>query len=213
MTSHTLPDISDSAPRVATSADAAVITGVLTDAFGSDPIWATWAFPGHHAPSELRRAVFRILIEGALRFEWVWLTPGDTATSVWFPPGESELTPRQEAALDALLRDSLGTGAGRILRSFEQFETARPQAHHYYLSLVGTDPRHAAHGYGQKLLSANLRLLDCDGAPAYLEADDALVPLYQRYGFRVTGRFELPDGPGVNSMWRPAAAARHLGVR
>ena len=163
MTSHTLPDISDSAPRVATSADAAIITGVLTDAFGSDPIWGTWAFPGHHAPSELRRAVFRILIEGALRFAWVWLTPGDTATSVWFPPGESELTPRQEAALDALLRDSLGTGAGRILRSFEQFETARPQAQHYYLSLLGTDPRHAAHGYGR---SCSAPICGCSTATA-----------------------------------------------
>jgi GNAT superfamily N-acetyltransferase len=131
----------------------------------------------------------------------------------WFPPDESELTPRQEAALDALLRDSLGTGAGRILRSFEQFETARPRARHYYLSLLGTHPRHAAQGYGRQLLSANLRLLDVDGAPAYLEVDDALVPFYQRYGFRVTRRFELPGGPGVNSMWRPAAAAKHLGVR
>jgi hypothetical protein len=56
-------------------------------------------------------------------------------------------------------------------------------------------------------------LLDLDGAPAYLEADDSLVPLHQRNGFRVTGRFELPDGPGVNSMWRPAAAAEHPAVK
>lgn len=42
-----LPDLRPEAfaPRVATEADADVVTRVLVDAFRGDPMWGTWAFP------------------------------------------------------------------------------------------------------------------------------------------------------------------------
>src|SRR5437868_1776431 len=47
------------------------------------------------------------------------------------------------------------------------------------------------------------------GMLAYLEASNpANVPLYERYGFRVAGAFDLPDsGPRVHMMWRERASA------
>src|SRR5437868_3620424 len=54
-----------------------------------------------------------------------------------------------------------------------------------------------------------LTAIDAAGMPAYLEASNpANVPLYERYGFRVAGAFDLPDsGPRVHTMWRERASA------
>ena len=42
---------------------------------------------------------------------------------------------------------------------------------------------------------------------------DGLVPLYERFGFRVLSRFELADGPTVNCMWRDAHPRGEVVVR
>ena len=81
-----------------------------------------------------------------------------------------------------------------------------PAEPHYYLSLFGTDPACAGRGYGQRLLAHNLAAIDTEGAAAYLDCADGLVPLYTRFGFSVTGSFFLPDGPRSNGMWRPPVA-------
>ena len=92
-----------------------------------------------------------------------------------------------------------------LLEAALAFERAHPRdAPHFYLSLLATRPDQRGHGYGLGLLAANLRLVDEAGAPAYLEASNvANVPLYERYGFEVRGRFRTPDdGPDVVTMWR-----------
>lgn len=75
---------------------------------------------------------------------------------------------------------------------------------HFYLSLLATDPAQRGLGHGLRLLEDNLREVDAQGAPAYLEASNpANVRLYERHGFRLTGSFDLPaDGPTVHTMWR-----------
>ena len=87
----------------------------------------------------------------------------------------------------------LGAGASRVLAAFDAFDAAHPHDEpHYYLSLLGTDPAHYGHGYGLGLLGENLRIVDAEGMPAYLEASNpANVPLYERYGFRQLDQFEL----------------------
>jgi ribosomal protein S18 acetylase RimI-like enzyme len=189
-------------PRVATPADTAVVTRILVAAFDDDPMWGPWAFPEPGRRWQQRESLFRLLVEGAMRYAWVWLAAEDRATAVWIPPGGSELTPAQEQQVDAVLRDSLGDRADVVLQAFEMFAEARPAEPHYYLTLFGTDPRHVGLGVGQRLLVDNLRQVDAQGEAAYLEAGDELVGLYQRFGFQVRRRFQLSDGPTVNTMWR-----------
>ncbi len=44
---------------------------------------------------------------------------------------------------------------------------------------------------------------DRDGIPAYLESSrESNLAYYARFGFRVTGRLDLPRGPRVWPMWR-----------
>jgi GNAT superfamily N-acetyltransferase len=130
---------------------------------------------------------------------------------MWIPPGETELTPEGEDQLVLLLTELLGDGAERVMHAFELFEEAHPRDEpHFYLSVLATDPQHRGHGYGRGLLAANLATIDEAGMPAYLEASNpANVPLYERYGFRVNGSFDLPDGgPRVHTMWRPRSRDR-----
>lgn len=194
-------------PRVASANDAATVTELIVGAFYDDPTWA-WAFPDASQRRAQHRRFWRFLVDGAMRFPWVWLSAHETATSLWIPPGEPELTPELEEGLVRLLSELLGDGAQRVMHAFELFEDAHPRDEpHYYLSVLATDPEHRGHGYGLGLLAANLAAIDQARMPAYLEASNpANVPLYERYGFRVNGSFDLPDdGPRVHTMWRPAA--------
>jgi GNAT superfamily N-acetyltransferase len=199
------------APRVATSADAPIVARILVEAFHEDPMWGPWAFPDPDTRSQHRATVFRLLVEGALRYPWVWLA-ADRAAAVWIPPGGTELSPAQERQINDVLYESLGDRAASVLEAFETFAEARPSEPHYYLTLLGTDPAHRGRGLGQRLLSANLTRVDAAGAPAYLEAADELVPLYQRFGFLVIERFALAGGLTVNGMWREPGGPTDIAV-
>src|SRR5438034_1289074 len=104
--------MSDLAARRATAADADRVTEIITLAFAQDPLWGrALARPdggdGHHA------AFWRVFVEGALRYPWTWLTGGGEATSIWIPPGGTDMTPEQEQQLAGLATDHLGPAAGR----------------------------------------------------------------------------------------------------
>ena len=193
-------------PRVAGPEDVDDVVRILVGAFAEDPAWS-WAFPDAARRSAQHTQLWRHLVRGAMRYRSVWLSDGGAATSVWIPPGGSELTPEDAEALELMVVDLLGPGAGRVLGAFEEFERAHPRDEpHWFLTLLGTDPQQRGRGHGLALLAANLRLVDEAGLPAYLEASNAAnVPLYQRYGFVVHGSFRMPEGgPEVVTMWRDA---------
>jgi ribosomal protein S18 acetylase RimI-like enzyme len=201
------------APRVATTDDAATATEILVKAFHNCPTWS-WVFPDPAVRAEQHRAIWGALVEGGLRYPWVWLGAGGAATSVWIPPGEPELSPAQEAALEPMLIELMGPESARVFAALETFDANHPHDEpHYYLSLLGTDPAHYGNGYGLGLLEANLRLVDEAGLPAYLESSNpANVALYERYGFKVRSSFDLPGGgPNVPTMWREARPTASLG--
>lgn len=173
-------------------------------AFYEDPVWG-WAFPDPEERLAQHRAHWGLLLEAALPHQWVWLTGEAAAAAVWIPPGVDELTPEQERRAAAQIREMLGAGAGRVLDTFERFDTAHPRGEpHYYLSLLATHPDHRGQGLGMGLLAENLRLVDERGAVAYLESTNpANEPRYERLGFRPTGSFELgEEGPPVTQMRR-----------
>jgi ribosomal protein S18 acetylase RimI-like enzyme len=208
---HPVPDRDAAHPdssasfRMAGPGDISTVTAVLVDAFAGDDIWGSWAFEGDRESTRRRQQIFELLVRGALRHRWVWMTGGAEAVSLWVPPGRPELSQRQERALMSMIRSWPSPIAGRIVDSFDRFEAARPRTPHFYLTLLATDPRQAGHGHGRRLLQDTLRRIDADGAPAYLEAATSLVPFYESFGFNVMTAFPLPDGPTVNTMWRPSA--------
>jgi hypothetical protein len=100
--------------RVTTPDDAALAVELLVGAFYDDPTWG-WAFPDPDRRRDQQRALWQLFVRGALRYPWIWLADGGSATSVWIPPGGTEFTPEQEAEMEQLLVDLLGSDAGRVL--------------------------------------------------------------------------------------------------
>jgi GNAT superfamily N-acetyltransferase len=194
------------AVRSASAADTDSVTSIVTLAFARDPLWAhAMARPdggaAHHGE------FWRLFIEGALRYPCTRLTSGGEATSVWIPPGGTEMTPEQEQRLADLATSRLGPAAAGYLELISRFDAAHPRAEpHYYLSLLAAHPAHRGKGIGMRLLGHDLEQIDAEHLPAYLESSNpANNHRYASVGFEAHGGFCYPGGsPAVTTMWRPA---------
>jgi len=174
-------------PVLAGDRDAATLTRLLTDAFHADGVWGQWAFPDPGTRRANRETMFRQFVDGALRYPFTWLTEGETAASVWIPPGGTDVSDEQERKLETFLRCGQGVDVERVQQAFGLFDSARPSEPHYYLSLLGTDPGHAGRGHGQRLLAHNLGQIDTSDVapclPRHIRQAGAALP-----AARVRGR-------------------------
>ena len=86
-------------------------------------------------------------------------------------------------------------------------ERHHPKEPHYYLQVIGTDPGKQGKGYGGVVMRRQLAIADAARMPCYLESSkDTNIPIYQSFGFEVTGEIRLPNGPTLYAMWRKARA-------
>jgi GNAT superfamily N-acetyltransferase len=191
--------------RRASAGDIDLCTSIISPAMAHDPLWEH-AFARPDARTVDHAAFWRVFVEGALRYPYSWLTSGGEATSIWIPPGGTEMTPEQEQHLAELAADQLGPAAGDYRELLSGFEAAHPRAEpHYFLTLLATHPQHWGKGIGMRLLAHNLELVDAEHRPAYLESSNpANTRRYAAIGFEPCGEFRYPgEGPAVTTMWRP----------
>ena len=71
---------------------------------------------------------------------------------------------------------------------------------HWYLAVLGVDPKSQGKGYASRLLQPMLKRLDAENLPCYVETSiEEYVPIYQHFGFRVIHEVVLP-GSG-SQIW------------
>jgi len=200
--------------RLALSSDTERASATLARAFEDDPM-VSWMIHGEvTAELTVQKTLERVadgffepsvtmgrqrghtyLVEdrGALKGVAVWTPPEAT---VFDEAGRDALVAAMAEHLggDALLR----TGSlGDLCR--EHHPTERP---HFYLFLVGVDPR--GQGWGLPLLEPVLARCDADGLGAYLESSNARnLDFYRRLGFQTAWQ-DRPEssGPLMTGMWR-----------
>jgi GNAT superfamily N-acetyltransferase len=192
--------------RLASEADRPLVTTIVTLAFTNDPLWG-WVLARPDGQTDHLAPFWSLFLEGAFRYPNTWVAGDGEATSVWIPPGCTEMTADQEELLGLYVADHLGPKADVFFELLHRFEAAHPrEVDHYYLSLLGTHPDHRGHGTGMALLAHDLKLIDAEHAPAYLESSNpANNDRYASVGFEKIGEFAHPgDGPPVTTMWRPA---------
>jgi GNAT superfamily N-acetyltransferase len=185
-------------------ADIDRVTELFALAFFDDPTWG-WAFPDPERRMNGHRLLWGLFLHSALPYGWVWMTDDGGAASLWIPPGEPELSETDEARIEPLVRELIGSHADTVLELFDRFDANHPrQEPHFYLSLLGTHPDHRGQGKGMGLLAANLAKIDELHVPAYLESSNrANDRRYERLGFVAVGEFAAPGGgPTVGCMWR-----------
>jgi len=187
--------------RRATPADLEPVTNIITLAFGSDPLWSRTL---RLLSTERRRGFWRLSVEGALRYPWTWVLDGGGATSLWIPPGGSEMSPEQENRMSELAA-GLGPEEENFRELIRRFDNAHPSSEpHYYLSLLATHPDQRGQGLGMWLLAHDLDVIDDEHCAAYLESSNpANNGRYASAGFESIGEFCYPgSGPIVTAMWR-----------
>jgi ribosomal protein S18 acetylase RimI-like enzyme len=139
------------------------------------------------------RAVELLIEDGRVLGAALWSPPGH-----WLQSGPRQLlsVPRFAWALGSRM-----AVAGEVMAVTMRHH---PDAPHWYLGVIGTEPAVQGSVAGSALLRSRLDRCDRAGQPAYLESsNEANLPLYQRFGFEVTERFHVaPDGPPSWGMWR-----------
>ena len=192
--------------RRASASDCAAVTSIITLAFAGDPLWSL-ALARPDGSTEHHAQFWEMFVEGALRYPWVWLSGRGEATSVWIPPGGTEMSDEQEQRVASLAEELLGPTAPQFFELLDRFDAAHPRDEpHYYLSLLATHPDHRGKGVGMAQLRHDLSLIDDEGFPAYLESSNpANNERYAAVGFEALGEFTYPGGgPVVTPMWRRA---------
>ncbi|HTM85116.1 MAG TPA: GNAT family N-acetyltransferase [Mycobacterium sp.] len=180
---------------------------VLGRAFHDDPV-SVWLLPDARTRADRMARLFGALARhhhlpgGGAEVAGVDGTVG--AVALWDPP--NRWRPARGAQLRAIPALLAAFGSRLfVARDFEELMArAHPEAPHWYLATIGTDPAMQGRGLGGSLLRSRLDRCDAERCPAYLESSKAdNVPYYQRFGFEVTGEVVTPGGgPTLWLMWR-----------
>jgi ribosomal protein S18 acetylase RimI-like enzyme len=188
--------------RDAIWADADPVSQTLARAFMDDPLM------GFFMPDPARRAskiprVFRLLLKLGLPHHACHVTSGYEAATFWRPPDKWHLSIWDYLVNGPELLATFGGGTMRVMSAMDVIEKRHPKEPHWYLQTIGTDPAKQGKGFASLIMRHQLAIADAQGASCYLESSkDTNVPIYQSFGFRLTGEIVLPGGPTVWPMWR-----------
>jgi GNAT superfamily N-acetyltransferase len=196
--------------RPAQAADVPALTRVLVRAYMDDPV-AIWICGSSSLRAQTLAVLYSARLRQMLAAEGVWTNAERTCAAVWTPPDHQQASIRPSAALlRCLLDPRLMVRLPLLASGFLGMQRAHPQQpHHWYLSLVGTDPDARGRGLGSAVLQPVFQRCDRDGVGAYLESSKPRnLDFYAHFGFHTTGELQLPFGPPLWPMWREPHGAR-----
>lgn len=193
--------------RPATKPDIGPLATVLSRAFYDDPV-SVWMLPDERKRAAQLAAFFAAstrhhhLAGGGVEVAGDGANIG--AAALWDPPGAWKQSRGSQLRMVAAMLRTFGPrlGAGRTVDAL--LSANHPEAPHWYLAVIGSDPEMRGRGFGQAVMASRLDRCDAESCPAYLESSKlANVPYYERFGFVVTGEITLPGGgPTLWPMWR-----------
>lgn len=195
------------AVRQATAADVPGLARALAGAFHDDPV-AAHCFPGDSRRTvRLARGFELFLRRVYLRHGQCFTTADLTGGALWLPPGEWKLDRLETLRLLPRMARVYGRDLRRLLGALDFLEHRHPEDPHHYLPFLGVEPARQGQGLGSALMRPVLERCDRDGVAAYLEAStERNRALYERHGFELVERVELPGGgPPMWRMWREPA--------
>jgi GNAT superfamily N-acetyltransferase len=192
--------------RRATKVDIPAVAGAMARAFEDDPLFA-WMMPDAKTRVRKSTALGKAYMRPFLKQDFVEMYTNDdrSGLAIWIGPETWE--PPMRAMLPAVPAMLLGAGIkplGRMAKAMATLGRVHPKDPHWYLAGLGTDPPAQGKGVGAALVNVMLERCDADRLPAYLETQKPVnVPYYEKFGFRVTGELDIPDGgPHMWLMWR-----------
>lgn len=190
--------------RSATSSDTRPLSQSLARAFYHDPVFS------HFLPDDTTRLkklekVMSILFRLGLPHGACYTTNNYESITLWRPPNEWDVPFWAYIVNGPALLSTFGSGIGRVLSTMGMMEKVHPHEPHWYLQTIGTDPKFQGKGYGGAIMRDRLAAVDAAHLPCYLESSkETNIPIYQSFGFRLTGEMQVAGGPKIWPMWRDA---------
>jgi ribosomal protein S18 acetylase RimI-like enzyme len=189
------------AVRTATPAQAQKLIAPLVLAFANDPA-VRWMYPDAHQYRTFFPAFVRAFAGKAFALGTAQSIGDFHGIALWLPPGVQP----DEEELGALLQETVAPALlEEVLALLGEMSAKHPKTPHWYLPLLGVDPRHQGLGLGSALLAQMLAVCDEQGLPAYLEStNEKSVPFYKRHGFEVRAVIQAGSSPRLIAMQRNA---------
>jgi uncharacterized protein YhfF/GNAT superfamily N-acetyltransferase len=180
--------------RPAAPAEIPVLAGVLARAFAADPM-TTWPLVTDDDLPARIRSVFEIVDTAYAAEGWIHAAANELGVMSLLPPGstrrEQELAEAMAPAIAALTPD----GGARYERFWAWIAEQLPAEPHWLLDQLAVEPAAQGRGIGAAMLRVAIERAERDRLPLVLETGvPANVPLYERFGFRVTHAPEAPGG-------------------
>jgi ribosomal protein S18 acetylase RimI-like enzyme len=200
---------SDLRTRKALPEEYPALVEVLARAFAGDPFHC-WLFPDAAARPRRQRRLFGRLLSVYGRYGVIETTDDLGAVAIWDPPRTAVEGLAETASFLFRVLPVFGLRAFAVLEGMAPLANLHPVEPHWYLSVLGSDPRFRGRGAGGSLLSSALDRCDREGAAAYLESSkEENVAYYERFGFEVVAPIRMPrGGPSLFRMKRPPAGDR-----
>ena len=185
--------------KSATESNQEQAVAVIVLAFAADPV-ARWAYPDpRHYLSHFPEVV-RAFGGNAFEHGTGYYVDGFSGAALWLPP---DVHPREEEMAALLQRTIPEEHQEEVFSVLEQMGSYRPTEPHWYLPLIGVDPRKQGKGYGSAMMEHALIPCDREKKLAYLESSNPRnIPLYKRHGFEILGTIQVGSSPPVFPMLR-----------
>jgi GNAT superfamily N-acetyltransferase len=184
--------------------NAAAVGRLLADSHLSYPAYAALWPNIRTRESALRRYLTAIARDAASWGDAVLAKDGsrEVGAALWLPPGAfPPSAARKLRLLPVMVRVALRSPGGAAALGLIGVRMGRQRRSEpgWYLRAMGVHPDSRGRGVGALLLAPVLARADEEGAPCALHlSDPAMVPYFQRHGFRLSGR-ELPVRGGLAS--------------
>jgi ribosomal protein S18 acetylase RimI-like enzyme len=189
--------------KTATTTDEERVIGTVVLAFVADPI-TRWVYPDARQYLTAFPEVIKAFGGRAFEHGTAHYAEGYAGAALWLPPGVSI----DEEGMGEVLQSTVPErDQEAVIGVLEQMGSYHPAEPHWYLPLIGVEPRWQGKGLGSALLQHALATADRDGKLAYLESSNpANIPLYQKHGFEVTGEIQSGTSPTIWPMVRTPRA-------
>ncbi len=173
---------------------------VLANAFYDDPIYNKMEIG-----EDKRRIISELMIRFSFRYGNVVSTSENLEGIMAITPHDKPMTflriIRSGAFIVSMKLVSLRKMMGAVEKAMEEAKKSLNLEPYIYLFIIGVSQEFQGKGFGGKLLRAIVEKADIERKPMYLETqNEKNVSLYEKYGFHVVKKIDLPD-PLNLSMW------------
>ena len=188
--------------RTATADDRSIVLSTLGAAFQNDPV-ASFIFPDASVRRIRLPRLFAIHYDLQEKTDARYVTTAGEAAALWRAPSHRGVSLREKVLLSLPWLAAVGSAFRRALAVSAASDANRPSEPHWYLDIIGCAPSMQGVGFGGAVIRAGLARADADGLASYVEtANETNLGFYRAYGFVVTHRWRVPDGPTHWAMLR-----------